>query len=67
MFKSTKNHTRAVKFLFAIKNYANFDLTLKKVPKNVFKGFLSCFKVKKDILLAQDILLAPTVGGSDPP
>ena len=34
---------------------------MKKVPNKVFKGFLSCFKVKKDILSARDILSAPTV------
>ena len=60
-FKSTKNHTRGVKFLFVMWNYANFDLILKKIQKKVFKGFLSCFKVKKDILSARDILSAPTV------
>ena len=35
VFKGPKNHTRAVKFLFIIKNKANFDLILKIIA-NIF-------------------------------
>ena len=41
-FLRYKKDTRAVKYLYIINNYANFDLTLKKMANVLFKGLKNC-------------------------
>ena len=57
VFKGTKNHTRAVKLLVIINNYANFDLILGKIEIFFNKVLQKLKNLHGDILSTRDILL----------